>query len=80
MGKRRGEYKKTGGQWRSNLGDVLRLWRKTVGLTIREGAKEIGIPWHTLAAMETSRRVAGARTLLRVMEWMIRKQKSRLKK
>jgi len=75
MGQKRGKYDKTGGRWPNNLGVLLRLWRKHNNLTQSEAAREISIGWGMLAAIETGHRPPGIRTILKVMDWFIRKPK-----
>ena len=65
-------------RYESNLGRVLRLWRKTNDLPLREAAREMGLTLACLASLEVGRRQPNAETFLKLFRWFLSKPNGRL--
>lgn len=52
------------------LGDVLRKWRRTSDLNVRDAAKDIGIAASTLCRIENGESMDGS-TLAKILVWLV---------
>jgi transcriptional regulator with XRE-family HTH domain len=59
------------------LADLVHCWRLVHGITVREGARQIGLTPPTLHRFENGRDTSGA-TLARVMQWALDKEEDSL--
>ena len=58
---------------RTNLGGLLRQYRRSRDIDIREFAKELGFSRATMARIESGRPMSQA-NMLKVLQWLFRKE------
>lgn len=52
------------------LGDVIRRWRRSLDIGVREAAKQIGVSHGTLSRVERGEKMEGE-TLVKILRWLL---------
>ncbi len=53
-----------------NLGKIIKGWRESENLGIREAAKKVGVSAPTLSRIENGKPVDG-QTLIKILDWLL---------
>lgn len=53
------------------LGDVLKAWRESKGLNMRDAAKVMHVSYSTLSRIESGKTTPDAKNLVAILNWLM---------